>query len=143
MQTIKIILLALPLLYELIKESRDFIVLKKPDNHVKSTWIRILLMVVVSLVVAIFHREYGYLVGVFQSFLYSAGLFMLFDPLLNLIRRYIGKQMHVHFFYYGQSFTDKFWKKWPPYVQIFIRLWVYGVCHGVFFNMNKIISYYG
>lgn len=143
MQTISILVLAIPLVYELIKESYDFIIRKRPDDHIMSTWIRLLLMVGVSLLVGTFHQDYGYWAGVAQSFLYSAALYAFFDPSLNLIRRYIGGQRHVHFFYYGNSWTDRKLKVLPPHAQILIRLWVYGVGHGVFFNMNKIISYYG
>lgn len=141
MQTIKIIILSLPLLYELVKECYDFIVRGKEDDHKKSTLIRIGMLVVVSFGVAFFHDGYGYRLGVLQCFVFACGLYALFDPLMNLIRRYIGKQKHVHFFYYGSgAWTDGFMSKLPPHAQLFLRGWILAVAYMVYFQMDQILG---
>jgi hypothetical protein len=134
----QILILCIPLLIELVRESYMFIVLKKPDNHVGSTLLRFVLLLSLSGVVAWFYPEYNFWLDFVRAFVYGASFYVLFDPLLNLIRYHIGKQRHVTFFYYGSSWTDGIMKRLPPYGQIMLRLWIYGVGHAFYWQTDLI-----
>lgn len=66
--------------------------------------------------------------------------FALFDPIYNLT--------HGHkISYHGdsrnpdQAWTDKQWVKIPYYAEVFVRLWVLAVGAGVYYELDRIISY--
>src|SRR5687768_4397619 len=76
-----------------------------------------------------------------QGTLYALAIhFCFFDPLYN--------KTHGHkFFYHGTSnnpdraLTDKMWDYFPPYAEVFFRLWVLGAGFAVYHQLDRIISY--
>lgn len=123
---LELLLLSTPLIIHL---SVDF---KGKVNH-KLNAIYVLLL---SILIGKFLNGYFWQGAFFSLCIH----FSFFDPLYNLMHK-------QKLFYHGSSInpdralTDKFWDYLPPYAELFVRIWVFGVGYFVYYHLDKIISY--
>lgn len=114
--TIKIIILSIPYLFEVIRESYWFIKLHKADNHKATTWIRFFMMLGAALIVSLLDWDITVMEFVTYFCISGAIHFTLFNYTLNLARRWIGNQKWVHLFYLGDTVIDNWLKTWCPVI---------------------------
>lgn len=134
-----LLLLALPTILRLTFDWYTISRKKVEVNHKQHTIFTALGMIIVSWIVWRI-EPVQYLI---QPVFLSIGIFVLFfDYMLNLLR---GK----NFFYIDrgtdgkQSLSDKAYSVMGTFGTAFFKLWVVGVCMGVYFYMSYIHSYNG
>lgn len=111
---------------------------KKTDTHTKDIWrLRIPLMVGVSLLTPlIFPNEFIYPLHVVQTLAYTTGLFIfLFDPIMG-----IGLTGNP-FFLGISSKTDLFFKDWPKFNVLFVRIWVFLLTYFIYYQFDRVLNY--
>lgn len=114
---IKLLILAVPYLFEVVRESIWFIKLHKYDNHVDTTWIRAGMMAICSLLVTMLSPWDNFWWYLATSAVATIAIhFTLFNYTLNLARIWLGNQRHIHFFYLGNTVIDNWLKQWCPYI---------------------------
>jgi hypothetical protein len=123
---IEYILLSFPLLTHV---AVDF---KGKVNHSLNA----LYVTAIAIVVGLFLPGYWW-----QGAIYSLAIhFTFFDPIYNITH-------HKPFFYHGdpdnpdRALTDQFWDINTPVSEVFVRLWVLSVGIGVYYHLDKIISF--
>lgn len=128
MGAIAISILSLPLLYELMYESYQFIVVGLPDDHKGSTIVRGIMIIIVSLIVALIYHSFAKFLGAFSL---AVALYVFFDPLLNMSRKYLGKRKDIGLFYYASGDnapkTDKIMRRISIPLQIIIRAIIFTI----------------
>lgn len=120
------LLLLFPLVWEEVTDYIRIVIFGKEDNHAADIPVRIAMCAVVGLI------DHWWLGKHFaQGFLYSGSMFMLFDPILNLLR---GR----NFFHKGTNFTDGLWSQTPPHAEVLVRFIFLSVGYGFYYNWDMI-----
>lgn len=117
-----------PLLWELLTDFYRIEKQKREDNHKGDIPVRIAMCIAAGVGL----RLLGYTDGIFPGAFYAGSIFIIFDPVLNLMR---GK----NFFHKGDNQLDTLWGKTPPHVEVFVRLWVLVVAIMVYYQFDQTI----
>lgn len=121
-----ITILTIPANFELVRESYWFIKLNRADDHKGSTWLRILMCLLISRLVSLemFDPPTGIWWFWLQCFWFSLCAYAFFDIRLNAIRMKFGGLDHknVKLIYYGNSWTDNILKQLKPWQDISLRI---------------------
>lgn len=122
-------ILLFPLLWELLTDFYRVEKQKREDNHKGDIPVRIAMCLAAGLLLKVL----GYAEGIFQGVFYSGSVFILFDPLFNLMRG-------LPWNHRGNNSLDKLWAEYTnPVSEIFIRLWVIIVAVITYYQFDETI----
>lgn len=121
-------ILLFPMIFELISDWNRIMRKHKEDNHEADIPVRVGMLLVVGLLCHLLFDKHF-----IQGVIYSGALFLLFDPILNLMCK-------KGLFHHGKNFFDRFWAYTPPHVEILLRLWFISIGIGFYYYWDLIVS---
>lgn len=121
-------ILLFPVGWELVTDYIRIEKRKKEDNHEADIPVRIAMCLGAGLLLKVL----GYTDTIFQGTFFSGAAFILFDPVLNILR---GKNV----FHKGKNTLDKLWGQTPPHAEVFVRLWIITVAAITYYQLEETI----
>lgn len=126
------VLFTVPLAAEVVVSYRMIILKHKVVNHKQDTFVRAALLIIMSIVDAHFSGVHWW-----QSFLLSIGWYwLIFDYSINLVTNQYWS------FLGSTSWLDQQLNKTDGYIILFMKIWFFLLCIGVYYHLDWIVNGY-